>query len=331
MAKVETQELMNQFFSEQPESYQKKVRPQVDRTELYAYEIEIGKQLIDMDVDELFGMLQTFRDSRGGGSAGDKSIVKSYSQIASCYREIFEYYMDHYGITIRNPWFDKRMKGVAATNRLKIGTEPFTKQKLNEIIDKVQAKYSSVNPERADYIELILLLFYNGFANPKEVIQLRENDIDFRTKSIALPGRIAELSSRCFSLLTHIHGLDVIAGGVYPLKFESWHGSYFKFCIRLSNIDTFQSKTENDMATIINQKISRDVARTFNVEINYRKLYYLGVYDFIVKKVGEDTAKELINSYRDKALSKQLEIIVQEYGTQYDNISQLKKILMDYI
>ena len=66
MGKVSTQELLDMYYASVAGTSAEKTRVQIDRPELYAYEIKIGKELIDMDVDDLFGLIIEFRNKRKG-------------------------------------------------------------------------------------------------------------------------------------------------------------------------------------------------------------------------------------------------------------------------
>ena len=66
MGKVSTQELLDMYYASVAGTSVEKTRVQIDRPELYAYEIQIGKELIDMDVDDLFGLIIEFRNKRKG-------------------------------------------------------------------------------------------------------------------------------------------------------------------------------------------------------------------------------------------------------------------------
>ena len=59
MDKISTKALMDEFFKDKypSEDTRKKIQPQIDRHEVYAYEQKIGKQLVEMNVDELFEMM----------------------------------------------------------------------------------------------------------------------------------------------------------------------------------------------------------------------------------------------------------------------------------
>ena len=154
MAKISTKELFDSFFAEKSRETAIKTRPQIDRPEVYEYEAQIGKQLVDMNVDELFEMVLSFNNNRGTSGAYGISY-SSYSQIFSMYRSLFNFYIDNYEI-IRNPFNDKRMKGTQAAQRLAQNKEPFTWKNVEEAIAKVRETYEF---NKANYIECILLLY----------------------------------------------------------------------------------------------------------------------------------------------------------------------------
>ena len=52
-------EYLNDTFNGDQEQI-KKLKSFVDKPELYAYEIELGKSVFEMNVDELFDMFDTF-------------------------------------------------------------------------------------------------------------------------------------------------------------------------------------------------------------------------------------------------------------------------------
>ena len=60
MAVISTHELFDKFFEGKDPETVRKTRPQVDRPEVYAYEIKVGKQLVEMNEEELFAMICSF-------------------------------------------------------------------------------------------------------------------------------------------------------------------------------------------------------------------------------------------------------------------------------
>lgn len=326
MAKISTKELFDNFFAEKASETAAKTRPQIDRPEVYEYEAKIGKQLVEMDVDELFEMVLSFNNNRGTSGAYSISY-SSFSQIFSMYRSLFNFYIDNYEI-IRNPFNDKRMKGTQAAQRLAQSKEPFTWKNVEEAISKVHENYEF---NKANYIECILLLYYNGFSKAEEIASLTENMIDFKNKSVMLPGRILKLSDRCFELLTFVHGLTSLEGWKYDYLVKSWRGNYFKYIIRPKEEAGFDDRPLSEIANLINRRILTDVKKKFGLEINYRILYLLGFYDKVVERYGEERTYELITSVRNSKNTEDLMKIARDYGVVVDNVTVLKRLLRPFI
>lgn len=326
MAKISTKELFNNFFAEKTSETAAKTRPQIDRPEVYEYEAKIGKQLIEMDVDELFEMVLSFNNNRATSRAYSISY-SSFSQIFSMYRSLFNFYIDNYEI-IRNPFNDKRMKGTQAAQRLAQSKEPFTWKNVEEAIAKVHESYEF---NKANYIECILLLYYNGFSKAEEIASLTENMIDFKNKSVMLAGRTLRLTDRCFELLTFVHGLTSLEGWKYDYLVRSWRGNYFKYIIRPKEEDRFDDRPLSEIGNLINRRILTDVKKKFGLDINYRILYLLGFYDKVVEQYGEERAYELITSVRNSKNTEDLMKIARNYGVVVDNVTVLKRLLRPFI
>ena len=124
MAKISTKELFDLYYESVKGTSAEKTRPQIDKPELYAYEMKIGKELLDMEVDDLFGLIIELRNKRRGKEINFMISHSSYDQISTLLRALFNYYIDNVE-PIRNPMNDKRMKGKEATKRLAQGREPF--------------------------------------------------------------------------------------------------------------------------------------------------------------------------------------------------------------
>lgn len=327
MAKIETSKLFDEFFALKDPETAKRIRAQIDRPEVYAHEMKIGKQLIDMNVDELFDMISTFTSKRKENGVGYPIAYSSYTQIASFYRELFEFYSAEHEV-IRNPWHDKRMKGQKAIERLAQDRAPFTKTDLDNIIKKI---YSAYDLDRAKYIECVLQLFYNGFAKAREIVSLKEEMINFKTNEIRLPGKTITLSDHCMSLLSFVHGLTAIGGYHYDFAVIPYRGGYFKYIVRRNGTENFDDEEPEVPENMIHQKILTDVRKRFGVDINYRNLYLLGFYNFVVNIYGEERTKELILSVRNPKNTEDLMRAARQYGVVADNVTQLKKLLRPFI
>lgn len=327
MAKISTKELFDLYYESVKGTSAEKTRPQIDKPEFYAYEMKIGKELLDMEVDDLFGLIIELRNKRRGKEINFMISHSSYDQISTLLRALFNYYIDNVE-PIRNPMNDKRMKGKEATKRLAQGREPFRWKIVQEIIDNLHKDFDE---DKADYVELILQLFYNGFAKAEEIVKLKPDDIDHKNMRVRLPGRQANLSPRCYGLLVKFYNMDSIAGWRGDYLLAKYQNGYFKFIIRPSQEYAFNDRPMTAMCDIINRCISTNVNDKYNTKINYHTLYMLGFYDFIVKRYGEQRTQEMIGSYRD---SEDVAIIMgmaKEYGVDIDNISHIKRYLRPFV
>lgn len=327
MAKIITKKLFDMFFEGKDYDVVRKTRPQIDRPEVYEYEKKIGKQLVEMDVDELFEMILSFNGNRKFNNANYSIGYTSFNQIASYYRSLFNFYIDNVEV-IKNPFNDKRMRGTEATKRLAQGKDPFTKEMLDDVIRKLHA---DIDEYRAEYLECILLMFYDGFVSAPEIVSLKEDMIDFKNHTVRLPGRTIKLSDRCFELLQKINGSSVLTGHRGDYEMVSYHGSYFKFCVRPKRVGDFQERDEAEVANLINREISKRIKAEYGIDINYRLVYFLGFVDFIKEQYGEERCKELILAVRDPEATKDLLNVARMYGVTIDNVTLLKKQLRPFI
>lgn len=313
-----------------PADTARKIRPSVDRPEVYEYERQLGKSIFDMEVDELFGLILSFNKSREWGNSNFSISYGSYDQIASTYRSIWNFYIDNKIAVIRNPWNDKRMRGAAATKRLAASKEPFTYKIIDDVIKRLYDEYPD-DSYNSKYIECLLLLFYNGFAEAQEIVLLNEEMINFHTKAVRLPGRTIHLSDRCFELLEYVHKLDVIETERGTYTAVPYHEGYFKFIIRPKNNASFQGKSLTEAGAVITRKITQEVKKRYSIDINYRMIYLLGFYDYIVQQSDADRAKKLVMSIRNSDDAKELLQYSREYGLNADNVSYIKKLLRPFV
>lgn len=110
MAAIPTKQLFQEYFDSLDSKVAQRIRGQVDRLEVYEFEEQIGKQLVDMNVDELLEMLKTFKSTKNKNRSTYSLSLSSYSMISSFYRSIFDFYIEHYGIVMLNPWYNKKLK-----------------------------------------------------------------------------------------------------------------------------------------------------------------------------------------------------------------------------
>lgn len=327
MGVISTKEILDRYYDSVAGTPAEKSRCQIDKPELYDYEKKIGKELIDMDVDDLFGLIIEFRNKRRGSEVKYLVSHSSYDQLSSLLRSIFDFYIDNIQ-PVKNPLNDKRMKGMNAVKRLSQGKETFRWVDVENIIKKLHRDFDS---EKADYIELILLLFYNGFSRADEIVALKEDMISDRNQTVSFEGKTLHLSDRCYALLKKFNELETMPGWRGDYILASWRGSYFKFIIRPSQEAELNNRPMSAVRDTINRCLSVNVNDKYNTKINYYMLYFLGFYEFMVRRYGEEEVNRMITSYRNSEDVAKLMNLAHEYGVKTDNISHLKRNLRPFI
>lgn len=326
MALISTKELFENFFSTVDDETVRKTRRQTDRPEVYAFEKKIGKELLDMNYEEIEQMVLTFRPIKAYEGAERTISNATRRKVFSDLRRMFDYYSQNYE-PIWNPLRDKEARGFTAEMRYMEKRARFDWPRVENVI----AKFSEVYGEkRAKYTECIILLFYNGFETPKEIAELKRENIDFRNKVAKLPGRTVKLSDRCFELLNYVHNLELMDEDRIKYYMESWNDSYFKFAITAHG-KTMIERDLKDITTMITSILTRNVAKYFDPEINFRNLFNLGFYDFFVKKYGEERTREMLLTNRDTKYADEIMATASEYGVFIRNVTYIKRKLMPYI
>ena len=327
MAEYTTKQLFDMFFAQKDQGTAYKTRSQIDRPEVYAYEEKIGKQLVDMDVDELFEMILTFNGDRRASNTSYSISYSSYDQIASLYRTFFNFYIDTVRV-IRNPFNDKRMRGSAAAQRLAQGKEPFSMKIVDDLIAKI---YVDFGGNRAKYIECIMRLYLEGFSNASEIVLLKEDMINTKNRSIVLLGRTLYVSEKCFRLLQEVHNMEDMEGWRGDYVVVAWHDYYFKYITRPRGVDELQKWGVPELANTINRTLTIHVKNKYGVDVNYRMLYMLGFYEHLVKQFGAQRSYELITAVRDPVATEELMGAARSYNMSVENVTILKKQLRPFI
>lgn len=328
MGAISTKELFDEYFESIDPVKAKKNRGHVDKPEVYAYEKKIGKDLVDMNADELIEMIKTFRS--GAADADGLGIAyTSYKQISTLYRDIFNYYISHYEVIV-NPWYDKSLKGKAAYEKLAEGTEALTYDKLMEITDLIYNDYDT-DYYLPKYVECIILLFYCGFATSKEIVSMKRDMVDFETKTVALPDKTIHLSDRCLELLEYFNNVEDVGGwkGIYYAV--SYHDSYIKFFVRESRVKDFNDRPEEEVCAMIVRSMTKITKQKLNTTLNYRSIYKLGFYDFLCEKLGKDEVARIVKLGRSPEDTAKLMEAANEYGIKTTNSGIIKGDLMQFI
>ena len=88
MKYITTKEIIDKYCEE--------IRTLIDKPELYNYEMKIGKNLIEMDIDDLHGLVLEFKYKE----------KEQTEQLFNILKLIFEFYIDKIEV-IENPFLSK--------------------------------------------------------------------------------------------------------------------------------------------------------------------------------------------------------------------------------
>ncbi len=326
MGKISTKQLLDGYFKSIEGTPAEKQRVTIDKPELYEYEEKIGKELIDMDVDDLFGLINELNNKKNGKEIPFMTAHYSFDHLTTLLRAIFNFYIDNVE-PVKNPLYDKRMRGREATKRLAQGKETFNFDYVQNIINKV---HIDATEDRADYVELIMLLYYSGFETAKEIATFKGSAINHRNRTVAVIGRTIQLTDRCYELLQKFAGMDeLVEWRTYYLT--TYKGGYFKFIVQEKQLDKFDDRDISSICNMINRQISIYVNQPYSTKINFSMLYWLGFYDAIVRKHGEEETDRMLVSFRNSDDVTKLMSCARDYGVRVENISHLKRFLRPFI
>lgn len=326
MAKKDTASLLDEYFTTRPETTAKKIRGQIDRPELYAYEKEIGKPLVDMESQEIAEMIKTF-SNKSFSNKVYKMSYRTYDTLLSILRDFFNWYIDNYEV-IKNPCNDKKIKGRNVVALFADDVKIFDKDAMEEAIERIR---NDQIEEYADYQEAIIRMFYDGFPEAIDIVNLKEDDINHEKKTAIVKGREIQLSDRLYELLVKINHMDEYPAHRGSYLLLSYRGSYFKFPTRAKFEKEFNDRPPEYWAGHISRLFNRDIKNKLDININARTLYLRGFYDFMVDTVGKEETDRLIMSIRNSDDSRKIMSLAEEYGVVEQNVTTLKKVLMPFV
>jgi len=326
MAKKDTASLLDEYFTTRPETTAKKIRGQIDRPELYAYEKEIGKPLVDMESQEIAEMIKTF-SNKSFSNKVYKMSYRTYDTLLSILRDFFNWYIDNYEV-IKNPCNDKKIKGRNVVALFADDVKIFDKDAMEEAIERIR---NDQIEEHADYQEAIIRMFYEGFPEAIDIVNLKEDDINHEKKTAIVKGREIQLSDRLYELLVKINHMDEYPAHRGSYLLLSYRGSYFKFPTRAKFEKEFNDRPPEYWAGHISRLFNRDIKNKLDININARTLYLRGFYDFMVDAVGKEETDRLIMSIRNSDDSRKIMSLAEEYGVVEQNVTTLKKVLMPFV
>lgn len=326
MSRKDTASLLDEYFTTRPETTAKKIRGQIDRPELYSYEKEIGKPLVDMESQEIAEMIKTF-SNKSFSNKVYKMSYRTYDTLLSILRDFFNWYIDNYEV-IKNPCNDKKIKGRNVVALFADDVKIFDKDAMEEAIERIR---NDQIEEYADYQEAIIRMFYEGFPEAIDIVNLKEDDINHEKKTAIVKGREIQLSDRLYELLVKINHMDEYPAHRGSYMLLSYRGSYFKFPTRAKFEKEFNDRPPEYWAGHISRLFNRDIKNKLDININARTLYLRGFYDYMVNKVGQGETDRLIMSIRNSDDSRKIMSLAEEYGVVEQNVTTLKKVLMPFV
>lgn len=327
-----TKQLCDMYFATLPEDRAYRNRAHIDRKEVYEYEKKIGKRLAEMTSQEILDMMCTFINwsYTNQGSEKYKLSYRSYIVMKSTYKLFFDWYIDNIKI-IKNPINSPVFKNEAAIKYISEAnqTSKFTRRSLDSIIQKL---HDSKSQEDAEYLEMFLLFFYDGFAKSSEIVLLKEEHINFRWKTATFDGKTVHMSDRLIELIRKNHAMEVANAyrGTYDML--SWHGSYVKFKTRQrvnDPVNEFEDTTLTTRCEYVSRLISQ-VRKLCDVDFNYRVLYLCGFYDWMCSIAGKKKIDEMILSERSSEAAIKLQGYANDYGVTEQNMASLKAMLKPF-
>lgn len=320
-----TKELLDLYFETIPETTAIKVKGQIDRPELYEYERTSGRKLEEFDAMDLIEFLKTINNS----SFKDRQYkisYRSYDMILSLLRGFYDWYIDNVKI-IKNPCNDKRIKGTAGMKLLSDDREVFSTETMENIIDQV--RNNAPDEKNADYYESIIRLFYEGFPEAIDIVKLQTKDVDDEKKTATVRGKTLQLSDRLSALLKTVHDMDEFPAYRGHYVMVAFEDSYFRFPTREKNKD--EIRTAEFYANYISRVFNQEIKQKLHLNINARTLYLCGFYDYMVKTIGKEHTKEILESLRNTEMTKELMTLAESYGVVEKNPTILKKLLLPFV
>lgn len=333
--RISTPDLLGEFFeSKKDDSKKESKRSLLNISKICDYERAVNKRLIEMNCEELINLVDMLASKKNKYNVNTLSH-QTISDIVLTFGEIFNYYIDKFDPIVNLFTQQKRMKATNILDELCKRYEPFSWDYVEKVLDDVR---SIQDEQRTEYYETIMSLYYNGFFNAKEIIQMEENMINHDLKTVDLGNKTVHLSNSCYQLLTRVHNYGFEA---YDKRFvwADWQDSYFRYYIRKGSYKNFNDENMEDMVERLTgfiSRVNRKVEELFanaddNVSLDSAKLYNLGIYDFMVRKYGLDRTNNILTSKRVKQDVQDLKEVIEVYGVKNKNPTTLKNNLKPYI
>ena len=276
------------------------------RDELFEKENEFGKSFFDFNADEMESYLLNISTNRIY-KGKNKPVSPSYlGQLVAYYREMCFFRMRETGVYKENVLLDKRFN-YSLSGRLNNDMPVFTKDTLERCC---LAFDDSMEKCEADLSKLLLWLAYSGCYDYRDIMSIREEDIDFDARTIRLGSRTIRMKDECYELLIHHHDIQEYQNYRMTNMMVPYHESYIWVPIRVKMVDMDTMNAvelrekyiaENNARTFqrVTDIFSKKIAYLRNEEgiyVTLELLYMRGIFDYMVDRCGYDRTVEIIRS-----------------------------------
>lgn len=326
MTAMSTQELIDRYFkSEVTPSSERKTRGTIDRPELYEYEVKIGKQLVEMNLDEIADMLFTFTNSVKNGQKTPLS-TRTLTAVLSTIRSIIYFYSENFSeVPINNPLRNgAKCKEALSIREKKHSVSALNTDDYKELIRKIRTTYVE---DKATYYECMVRLFYEGISSMRELATLREDQIDFENKRLVLPNRTVQLTDRCFELLVAVGNMTIMESERYKYTMAKRPNSYFRYPTRVSKTSDGISDWDDDLFATNLSKRFANINELSNKSITAYNLFMLGFTDCLIEKYGYEEIKERFEEPNTSRAAEILQVEATSRGVVITNMSHTKQFI----
>lgn len=289
MATLKTRELLDRFYQSNDAAITHTLKTMVDKPLLFQYEETIQTDLVDMTDDQLLELIDKLLHAKQSKSPKQFLNMKSYDTVRNALYHLFEF-----AISIHprnNPFLGPKFKRNQVRQYFASTKEPFTMAHVSELKKEFVYDYGE---EQAGYLELILLLFYSGFKNYNEIINVEKNDIHWNTKSVSVDGRTIVLTDQCAKLLQRYINSAYVHGKYKLFYIVQWKNKIFPYMVLAANRDKFVDYDLSDLKYVLAQQYSYYILKPYKMKVSYQMMYYLGLYDRIVQSYGLQRANDII-------------------------------------
>ena len=328
----ETADMIRSYCDQKfKEELRDKMYTRLARDSLFEEEEKLGKSFFDWNVDECEAYFTNMKvDTTKSRSFRQTASWAYINYLLTYYREMFDYQMQQTGIFKLNPLRDKRFSSMDRSKNNVPVISSMTIERLGYVI------HDSLDECEADFTELIIWLLYSGFYDYSEMVTLKKNHVDLEKRTAIIENRMVHLKPRCVELLKLNHMTEEYNVYRQTNLMLTYHDSYIWFPYRMTKrtpvgVDPYEfthAQFEELSVEDVCKKISNRMVKLrkeTNEYISYDMIYYLGIYEYLVERCGEDKTKVLLESSGNRGMreeSMELKAYLSEYGYK-DNGSSI--------